>query len=260
MLSSCYLCGDLTIPRAMITALIITYNEERNIARCLQSLLAVSDEILVIDSFSTDKTKEICSAFPCRFVEMEWLGYSATKNEGQKLATYPYILSLDADEALSEALQREILEAKPRLRGAYAMPRKNFFAGQWIRGCGWYPDRKIRLFPKAESHWSGDFVHESLSTVSEVHRFKSDILHFSYETEAEFDQKTEKYACLAAQELVHKGKKANFVKLYLSPVVKFLQVYVWKYGFVDGYRGWYIASRSAYGAYLKYHKISSFRK
>lgn len=244
----------------MITALVITYNEERNIARCLQSLLAVSDEILVIDSYSTDKTKEICSAFPCRFIEMEWQGYSATKNAAQQLASHPYILSLDADEALSAELQREILAAKPNLKWAYTMPRKNFFAGQWIRGCGWYPDRKIRLFPKAESRWLGDFVHESLMTVSEVQRFRSDLLHYSYESEAEFVQKTEKYAHLAAQELAHKGKKANFVKLYLSPIVKFLQVFIWKYGFVDGYRGWFIASRSAYGTYLKYHKISTFRK
>ena len=145
-----------------IAALIIARNEAANIERCIASLRGVADEILVLDSDSTDDTVALARAAGATVTEVVWKGYAQTKNEGHLLTRAPYILSVDADESLSEGLRAEILAVKPRLKGeAYAMPRLNWYCGRWIRHCGWYPDPKIRLFPR-ETRWEGEFVHETL--------------------------------------------------------------------------------------------------
>lgn len=238
-----------------ISAVIISKNEARNIGRCIDSLQNVADEILVADSFSTDDTPRICKEKGVTLLQMEWQGYADTKNKANALAQHPYILSIDADEALSTALGEEILSIKPELSGAYSFPRKNFFCGQWIKGCGWYPDRKIRLFPKENAQWQGS-VHEILQVSVPEKRLKNDLLHFTYEKIEEFDQKLAKYTSLATTEMRQKGKKANFIKLYLSPVYKFIQMYFLQFGILDGYLGWYIASRSAIATHEKYRGLS----
>lgn len=238
-----------------ISAVIISKNEARNIGRCIDSLQNIADEILVADSFSTDDTTRICKEKGVNFLQMEWLGYADTKNNANALAQHPYILSIDADEALSTALGEEILSIKPDLSGAYSFPRKNFFCGQWIKGCGWYPDRKIRLFPKEQAQWQGN-VHEILLVSVPEKQLKHDLLHFTYEKIEEFDQKLAKYTSLATAEMRQKGKKANFIKLYLSPLYKFIQMYFLQLGVLDGYLGWYIASRSAIATHEKYRGLS----
>lgn len=237
-----------------ISAVIISKNEARNIGRCIDSLEGLADEILVADSFSTDDTPKICQEKGVTLLQMEWQGYADTKNKANALALHPYILSIDADEALSTALREEMLSIKSQLSGAYSFPRKNFFCGQWIKGCGWYPDRKIRLFPKANSQWQGN-VHEILRVSVPEKRLKNDLLHFTYEKIEEFDQKLAKYTSLATAEMRQKGKKGNFIKLYFSPLYKFIQMYFLQLGVLDGYLGWYIASRSAIATYKKYKNL-----
>lgn len=238
-----------------ISAVIISKNEARNIGRCIDSLNGVVDEILVVDSFSTDDTPQICKEKGVNFLQIEWLGYASTKNKANTSAQHPYILSIDADEALSTELREEIVSIKPFLSGAYSFPRKNFFSGQWIKGCGWYPDRKIRLFPKDKAQWQGN-VHETLVVSVSEKRLKHDLLHFTYEKIEEFDQKLAKYTSLATEEMRQKGKKSNFIKLYISPLYKFIQMYFLQLGILDGYLGWYIASRSAIATHEKYRGLS----
>ncbi len=239
-----------------ISAIIITHNEAQNIAACISSLIAVADEILVIDAFSTDTTREIAEKAGAKVIDMEWKGYAQNKNAANNLASNPYILSLDADEVLSLEMKNAILAVKNNLQGAYAFRRKNYFCGKWIRFCGWYPDVKVRLFPKNGSEWQGDFVHETLKINVPVTLLQGDLYHFSYKKKVELILKLQKYTDLAAAEMHKNGKKATFVKLYVSPIVKFLKTYFFALGFLDGYYGLFISYHLAKAVYIKYRKLS----
>lgn len=237
-----------------ISAVIITFNEERNIQRCIDSLRDVADEIIVIDSFSTDKTKSICEQNKVTFIQTDWKGYSATKNFGHTRANSEWILSMDADEALSDSLKKEIVDAKKSgLKGAYRFPRLTNYCGTWIRHGGWYPDKKIRLFNRNEARWEGSFVHEELVVKEGVSitELKGDLLHYSYYTIEEHLQRSEKYAKLGAEKIAAKGKGV-FLKSIFSPVVRFIQMYFFKAGFLDGYHGFKIAAITAREVRLKY--------
>ena len=239
-----------------ISAIIITLNEAAHIGRCIDSLQGVADEIIVLDAFSTDATPEICREKQVRLVQKEWEGYSASKNYANSLAFFPYLLSLDADESLSEPLRAEIMRIKTRLRGAYKMKRKNFFSGKWIKGGGWYPDLKIRLFPKAVSRWEGE-VHEKLITTEEVTLLNGDLLHQAYENREQFLHKTAKYSALAAGELYRNGKKSTVFHLIFSPLFRFIKMFILQRGFLDGKEGFFIAKTTANGVFQKYRRLMS---
>lgn len=239
-----------------ISAIIITYNEAQNIAACVESLIGVVDEILVIDAFSSDKTCEIAENAGAKVILREWEGYAQSKNTANNLASSPYILSIDADEVLSLEMKKAILAVKNDLKGAYAFRRKNFFCGTWIRFCGWYPDIKVRLFPKKGSEWQGDFVHETLKITVPVTLLAGDLLHFSYKKQEELILKLQKYTDLAAAEMHKNGKKAHFIKLYFSPIIKFLKTYLFSLGFLDGYYGLFISYHLAKAVYIKYQKLA----
>ncbi len=250
-----------------ITAVIITKNEEPNIGRCLDSLQKVADEIVVIDAMSTDKTEAICRKYPnMNFVSRTWAGYAATKNYGNSLARSPYILSIDADEVLSENLRQEIIQLKlslrgtKQLRGGYSMPRLNHIGQKAIRFSGWYPDTKVRLFPKSEAQWTGDFVHEKLVFEGEIQRFRNDLLHYTYTSFDQFDKKMRNYAALSAQEMFAKGKRINIVMIVLKTIFKFFSVYFLKLGILDGKEGWEIALESAKSIYWKYDVLQRLNK
>lgn len=240
----------------MITAVIITKNEERNIGRCLASLQGVADEIIVLDSHSTDQTESICNQHAVRFIRQDWLGYSATKNLGNSLASHPYILSLDADEALSEDLTASILVLKPNLDGAYSFNRLAFYCGRPIRHGGWYPDEKIRLFPKGGAEWKGDFVHEELVPANglTLGKLNGDLLHFTYYSTEEHIHRAKKYASLAADAMRTKGKGrlGLALKAVFSPGWRFFSMYLLKLGFLDGKSGWDIARITAKEVWWKY--------
>lgn len=241
-----------------VSAVIITHNESANIARCLEALVDVVDEIVVMDSFSTDDTAKICERYPVRFFQQEWQGYSATKNKANQLATHDYILSVDADEVLDEKLQQSVLkERTARLSGAYIVNRKTNYCGHWVRFGGWYPDRKVRLFSKSGARWEGDFVHETLVLKDDIRVVQLDghLLHYSYHTLDDHRGRIQKYARLHAQKMATDGKSTSSIKAIFSAGWKFLQVYFFKLGLLDGGAGWNIARFSARAVFLKHRLL-----
>jgi glycosyltransferase involved in cell wall biosynthesis len=240
-----------------ISAVIITFNEEKNISRCLDSIVGVADEIIIIDSYSTDNTKAICAKYKVNFVEAEWLGYSKSKNLGIENSHFSYILSLDADEALSETLKTQILKEKEKgLKNAYSFNRLSNYCGKWIRHGDWYPDRKMRLWNKEDGEWEGE-IHESVKLREgiSVSRLKGDIHHYSYYSINEHIDQVNKYSSLSAQALKRKNKRAGFIKLVISPYIQFGRSYIVKLGFLDGFEGFAIALITAFGTFLKYAKL-----
>lgn len=240
-----------------ISVVIITFNEERNIERCINSAKIVADEIIVLDSFSTDQTKEICENLQVRFVSHPWEGYSGSKNKGNSLASFDWILSLDADEALSDALIQSIQEWKQNsLNKPAKFNRLTNYCGKWVRNGGWYPDSKIRLFNRISTKWEGD-IHEVLKFEEkpDIFHLNGDCLHYSYYTVEQHFRQTEKFTSIQSHDLFMQGKRSPLYKLIFSPVVKFFRDYFVKLGFLDGKVGFTIARISAYATYLKYKKM-----
>ena len=222
----------------------------------------MADEIIVIDSFSSDRTKEICQSFSVNFISHAWQGYSGSKNFGNNQARFDWILSLDADEALSPALTESILAHKTKgLSGAYKFNRLTNYCGHWVRHGGWYPDKKIRLFHKQQAAWQGNFVHEELvvQTGIPLQELKGDILHYSYYTIQEHLERSEKYARLGAEKIASK-KVPGALKPYLSAASRFIQMFVLKAGFLDGYYGWKIATITSREVFLKYSGARKIKK
>ena len=239
-----------------ISATIITYNEERAIARAIESLRCC-DEILVLDSGSTDRTVDIASKLGARVVEDCWHGYAAQKNIAADLATNDWILALDADESLSEALEAEIWHIKkagPQY-DAYTVPRLAQYLGRWILHSGWYPDRKVRLFDRRKGKWIGEFVHESVVVEGRVGHLRSNLLHFTCSSLKEHLKTMDRYTTLAAQELVARNKKVTLRHLLIDPPWTFLRTYFLQRGFLDGLEGLTIAYMAAFYNFLKYSKV-----
>ncbi|MDR0873508.1 MAG: glycosyltransferase family 2 protein [Prevotellaceae bacterium] len=246
-----------------ISAVIITLNEECNIARCLQSLQGVADEIIVVDSGSTDRTQEICKSFGVKFIYQKWLGYGAQKNFANSLATCDYVLSLDADEALSDKLRESILSMKSRnAADIYAFNRCTNYEGKWIKHCGWYPDTKPRLWKNGIAEWSLDDVHERLifSKDAKTQHLKGDLLHYTYTNLEEYIRLTNKYTSLAAETYYAKGKKASKTKVFFAPIWTFVRSYFLKRGFLDGFCGLQVCLIAAFYTFLKYEKLRQYGK
>ena len=241
-----------------ISATIITLNEQRNIERCITSLTGVVDEIIVLDSNSTDNTEAICKAYDVRFIQGEWLGYSANKNYVNGLASFDYILSIDADEVLDPELREEILDLK-KLNDpeVYSFNRLTNYCGKWIKYSVWYPDVKIRLFPKSGSYWEGEYVHEKLvyKTNLLVKQLEGHLEHYSYYSYKAHRERADKYSVLTARKMFESGKKATAIKPYLSAIGRFLSMFVLKGGFMDGKMGFKIAQISAVSNILKYKEL-----
>ena len=238
-----------------ITATIITLNEERNVARAVESLRC-SDEILIVDSGSTDRTVELAEKLGVRVLEAGWLDYAAQKNWAAEHASNDWILSLDADEALSEALEAEIWNLKksgPEY-DAYTMPRLANYLGRWIYHSGWYPDRKVRLYHRDKAKWVGDFVHESVQPSGRVGHLNGNILHFTCESLSEHVKTMDRYTTLAAQELAARKVKVPASRLIVDPAWTFVKTYFLQRGFLDGPEGLTIAHMAAFYTFLKYSK------
>ena len=246
-----------------ISATIITLNEERNIDRCIRSLLPVADEIIVLDSLSTDRTEEICKSHNVRFEPRAWEGYAASKNYLNGLAQYDYILSIDADEALDETLQKAILKVKelkdPEL---YSVNRLTNYCGKWIKHSGWYPDIKLRLFPKKGCYWDGEYVHEELvyPTNMQIIQLEGHLEHYSYYDHIDHRQRADKYSTLTAKKMHAAGKRASVLKPYLSGLARFFSMYIIKSGFLDGKMGFKIAQISAASNVFKYQELRRLNK
>lgn len=239
----------------LITATIITRDEEQRIAAAIASL-SCCDEVLVVDSGSTDRTREIAERCGARVLVREWDGYSNQKNFAANEARHDWILSVDADEQLSMELANEIARWKRSPEGAAAsMPRRAFYFGSWIRHSGWYPDRKIRLYDRRRARWEGDFVHEALKVDGEIHRFRCDLLHFPYRNWTDHLRRIDRYTELAAQAARKSGKRGNILRLFFGPPVSFFRTFVVRAGFLDGWRGVLIAAAGARYVFLREFRI-----
>jgi len=225
-----------------ISAVIITYNEAEHIGRCLFSLQGVADDIVVVDSHSTDGTVAICEQYGATVVSTDWKGYAKTKNAGHTKAKHNFILSIDADEELSEELKVSISQQKERgfePNEVYKFHRLNNYCGQWIRYAGWYPDTKVRIFEKHNTQWEGE-VHEQLvyaKPVSEV-LLQGDLLHYSIKDKEDHIARIHKYNLLAR-------KYPNRLVAYLSALITFVKLYIIKLGFLDGKLGYQLCLISA---------------
>jgi glycosyltransferase involved in cell wall biosynthesis len=246
-----------------LSAVIITFNEERNIERCLNSLKDVADEIVVIDSFSTDKTEEICKKYGVKFIQNPFEGHIQQKNFAIDAASHDWILSLDADEALTEELKKSILEVKgkPTFAG-YRMNRLTNYCGHWVKHCGWYPDTKVRLVDRTKARWVGVNPHDRLDLYEnkESGFLNGDILHYSYYTREDHLKQIEYFGNIAARELYDRGGKTNLLMIAVKVVAQFIKSYFLKSGFLDGPTGFTISRLSAYATYRKYVKLLNMQK
>lgn len=247
-----------------ISATIITFNEEKKVEACIKSLLDVADEIIVVDSFSTDNTASICEKYPVKFIRHAFEGYVAQKNYALDHTTFDYVLSLDADEVLSPELKKSILEVKNdwgEYHG-YAFNRLNNYCGRWIRHSGWYPDRKIRLWDKRLARWQGTDPHDKV-IISEryVKRLSGDILHFAYFTLDEHLNQMHRFAEVAAKAKFREGQRTVFlVHVILNPIFKFFRKYILQLGFMDGYYGFVFCATTAGLNFYKYLRLHEYTK
>lgn len=238
-----------------ISATIITQNEERNLPRAIESLRCC-DEILVVDSGSTDRTVEIAEKFGARVLDANWRGYAGQKNYASDQAAHDWVLSIDADEALSEDLEAEIWQIKkngPRY-DAYTVPRMAQYLGRWILHSGWYPDRKIRLFDRRKAKWVGQFVHERVVSTGRVGALDGNLLHYTCGSLSEHLKSMDRYTTLAAEEVVECGKPVGAGRLLLDPPWTFFRTYFLQGGYLDGLEGLAIAYMASLYTFLKYAK------
>jgi len=246
-----------------ISAVIITYNEERNIKRCLESLKGLADEIVVVDSYSTDRTEEICKLFNVRFIRHRFFGHIEQKNWAILQASFPYILSLDADEALSDELRMSILKVKKNwTHDGYYFNRLTNYCGKWIRHTSWYPARKLRLWDARKGSWGGFNPHDRFLLVRGSSRqyLSGDILHYSYYSVSEHVEQINKFSTIMARSYFERGTRVFIYSIIMHPLWRFIKDFLIKGGFLDGYYGFIVSINSAQEVFLKYVKLRNIYK
>lgn len=241
-----------------ISVVIITFNEAENIGRCIDAVAKVADEVVVLDSFSSDETETIAKQKGARFFKQQFEGHIQQKNKAISFAKNEWVLSLDADELLSEEAVQKIRQLKDWDKyNAFSFNRLNNYCGQWIKHGGWYPDRKIRLFKKSSGQWGGTNPHDKFEVKinSAVIHIAADILHYSYRTKEEHIEQSKNFSAIAANALFVSGKGSQVLKLSFGAPVKFLRDYVFRLGFLDGKNGFFIAYISAKAVFWKYKML-----
>lgn len=246
-----------------ISAVILTLNEEKNIERCLSSLCSLVDEIVVVDSFSTDKTRDLCHQYNARFLQHPFEGFIEQKNWGMAQAAFDHILSVEGDEALSDTLQKSIAAVKQNwIHDVYVFNRLTYYCGQWIRHGGWYPDKKLRLFDRRKGRFGGTNPHDKFILApgaTKVH-LKGDLLHYAFTSISEHLILSNKYSDIKAKGAYEKGKTGGWLNLVFNPLFRFLRTYFFKLGFLDGFNGLVISVISAQSNFLKYAKIMQMNR
>ena len=242
-----------------LSVVIITFNEEKNIEDCLKSVQKVADEIVVVDSFSTDKTKTICERYGVRFIQNAFEGHIQQKNFAVRQASNEIVLSLDADERLDESLINEVLKTKSNFAAeGYSVNRLNNYCGKFVHFGEWNPDWKIRLWDRRKGQWGGENPHDKVMLTKGNHtvKMKGRLLHFTYRNPTDHFLQMHKFSEIAANEAFKKGKRSNFiVHQVLYPFFIFIKVYFLKLGFFDGATGYVLAVHAAYYRFLKYTKL-----
>jgi glycosyltransferase involved in cell wall biosynthesis len=248
---------------AMLSVVIITFNEEANIGRCIDSVQDIADEIIVLDSFSTDKTVEIAKSKNATVHQQSFAGYIEQKNCALQLARYPYVLSLDADEAVDQQLIVSIAEEKKEFSAqAYTMNRCSSYCGKFIRHGLWYPDKKLRLFNKSIAAWGGTNPHDKIvmAAPAQTKHLKGDLYHYSYNTIEEHIQQNNRFSTISARSMYEKGKRTNWFRILFNPLWNFILGYFLRLGFLDGSFGYIIAINTAHLTFLKHVKLYQLQK
>jgi len=243
-------------PRLRLSVVVVTRNEEERLRACLEAVVW-ADEIVVVDAESEDKTVAIAQEFTDRVVVRPWPGYAAQKNAALDLASGDWVLSLDADEVVSPELRAEIARvlASDGPADGYAVPRRNIFCGRWVRHGGLYPDRQLRLFRRGRGRFEARAVHESVRVDGRVESVAGHLEHRSYRDVSDFLLRADRYSTLAAEEAVAQGQRAGVSALVLRPLGRFLAMYVVQGGFLDGWRGFLLATLYAYYVLIRSAKI-----
>lgn len=242
----------------MLSVVIITYNEEPNIRRCLESVEGLGDEILVVDSGSLDNTADIARSMGATIIEQPFLGYIEQKNFATAKAKNNWVLSLDADEALTPELKAAILAIFPEPKAhGYTMNRFNNYCGTWVRHSGWYPDMKLRLYDRRKGAWTGVNPHDRyrMKLGSTTHHLKGDLLHYSYTSISDHLKQIDRFSHIAALSMHNKGQRSSIAKILYKPLARFLRHYLFKAGFLDGLTGFIIAINGAYAVFMKYLRL-----
>lgn len=240
-----------------LSVCVICFNEERNIRRCLESA-TWADEIIVVDSMSQDRTAEIAREYTDKVYQRAWPGYVEQKNFALSKAKCDWILSIDADEEISQSLKDEIRREieKEDAKDGYRMPRLSFYQGRWIKHSGFYPDRQLRLFRRNRGYWVGKKVHEKVNVQGEIGLLKNELFHYPYKGIISGQIRTvNNFTSLLAEDMYVEGKCYNLFPLLLRPLFKFVEVYFLKLGFLDGLAGFIIAVTSAYAMFVRYVKL-----
>ncbi|UPL48502.1 glycosyltransferase family 2 protein [Hymenobacter sublimis] len=250
------------MPTVSLSVVIITYNEERNIGRCLDAVRAIADDIVVVDSFSTDATVAICQEHGVRVVQHAFEGYVQQKNFATAQAYHDYVLQLDADEVLTDELRQSIQAAKQNWQGGgYTLARLTNYCGSWVRHGGWYPDRKLRLYDRRRGQWEGLLLHERYELQPGQPAplpLTGDALHYSYDSVEQHVSQLNRFTSIAADELWLRGRRrVSWFHLLLKPWWKFTHGYFLRLGFLDGFAGLSIAVISAWGVFLKFAKLKT---
>lgn len=250
-----------------LSVCLITLNEAQNLERCLASVQGIADEIVVVDSGSTDATEIIALRHKARFIHQPWLGFVGQKNKALSLAAHPWVLSLDGDEELSTGLRGEIQSLKaswnesqhPGVRG-FSMPRCVLYEGRWIRHGDWYPDRLTRLFQRSHARFAGGKVHERLELEGEVRPLRYDLHHYSFSDRADHWKRCQHYARLWAETQAEIGRDASWLAPWSHSFFRWLRAYILKRGFLDGRQGWQIARLASAEVRLKYALLRKLRR
>lgn len=239
-----------------LSVCLITLNEERNLPRALRSVEGIADEIVVVDCGSHDHTQEVARAHGVRVVMREWTNFAEQKNFAAAAASNDWILSLDADEELSTDLRKSLLEWKQRQPefAVYEIARRAQYLGAWIKHCGWYPDRRRRLYDRNAAKFQG-IVHESLRFEGAPGRLRGDLLHYTMNSFVEHEDKVERYTTLAARQMYEAGKRSWRAAMWLATPWTGFNTFVLRGGFLDGYRGWLISRMAARSVWLKFKKL-----
>lgn len=243
-----------------ISAVIITRNEESRLAACLASV-SFADEIVVVDSGSSDRTLEIALQYGARIFRQEWLGFGRQKQYAVTCASHDWVLCLDADERVSDALRASIESAMENpAYGAYRFARCNRFMGRWLKRGEGYPDWSLRLFHRAHSRWSEDDIHEKVLADTSVGTLRGDLMHESEESLAAYLDKQNRYTTLQAQTLQREGRRAGIGQLLVSPLLRFVKFYLVRRGFLDGVPGLVHIAIGCFNSFAKYAKLMELNK
>lgn len=247
--------------RRPVSAVVISFNEEKNIGACLDSL-RFANEIVVVDSGSTDATLEIARRYTDKVFDVPWRGFGPQKQAAVERAIHDVVLNVDCDERVTPELAGEVgrLLAGEDVAAAYTVPRRTFVGGKEIRHCGWYPDRTTRLFDRSKARFSADLVHERVDVTGETRPLGNPLLHYSFSGIGEILGKMNRYSDLSAQQMFEQGRKGSVLDLTVRPAFAFFKTYFLRMGFLDGFEGYVISTTTALLTFTKYVKLRELER